>query len=64
MAAGTERAVQGRKQVIVKSGNAGGTDFLFNGKKLDIGGEFGEVKLITFGPHGILQNAPEPPSTP
>ncbi|HMD18041.1 MAG TPA: helix-turn-helix domain-containing protein [Terriglobales bacterium] len=64
MAAGTERAVQGRKEVIVKSGNAGGTDFLFNGKKLDIGGEFGEVKLITFGPRGILPNAPEAPSTP
>ncbi len=64
MAAGTERAVQGRKEVIVKSGNAGGTDFLFNGKKLDVGGEFGEVKLVTFGPRGILPNAPEPPSTP
>jgi cytoskeleton protein RodZ len=64
MAAGTERAVQGRRQVIVKSGNAGGTDFLLNGKKLDIGGEFGEVKLVTFGPRGILPNAPEPPSAP
>jgi cytoskeleton protein RodZ len=64
MAAGTERAVQGRREVIVKSGNAGGTDFLFNGKKLDIGGEFGEVKLVTFGPRGIVPNAPEPPSTP
>jgi len=64
MAAGTERAVQGRKEVVVKSGNAGGTDFLFNGKKLAIGGEFGEVKLVTFGPRGIVPNAPEPPSTP
>ena len=64
MAAGTERAVQGRKEVIVKSGNAGGTDFLFNGKKLDIRGEFGEVKLVTFGPRGIVPNAPEPSSTP
>ncbi|HMB82466.1 MAG TPA: helix-turn-helix domain-containing protein [Terriglobales bacterium] len=64
LAAGSERAIRGRKEIIVKAGNAGGVDFLFNGKKLDTGGEFGEVKTITFGPRGILPNAPEPPSTP
>jgi len=64
LAAGSERAARGRKEIIVKAGNAGGVDFLFNGKKLDIGAEFGEVKTVTFGPHGILPNAPAPPSTP
>jgi cytoskeleton protein RodZ len=64
MAAGTERAVQGRKEIIVKAGNAGAVDFRFNGRKLDVGGEFGEVKTVTFGPRGIVPNAPEPPSTP
>jgi cytoskeleton protein RodZ len=64
LAAGSERAIRGRKEIIVKVGNAGGVDFRFNGKKLDIGGELGEVKIVTFGPSGMLANAPAPPSTP
>jgi len=64
LAAGSERAIRGRKEIIVKVGNAGGVDFRFNGKKLYIGGELGEVKTVTFGPRGVLPNAPAPPSTP
>jgi cytoskeleton protein RodZ len=64
MSAGSERAVHGRKEIIVKAGNVGGVDFRLNGHKLDIGGESGEVKTVTFGPQGILPNAPAPPSTP
>jgi cytoskeleton protein RodZ len=64
LAAGSERTVRGRKEIIVKAGNAGGIDFLFNGKKLDVGAGFGEVKTVTFGPHGIVPSAPAPPSTP
>lgn len=64
LAAGSQRTIRGRKEVIVKVGNAGGVDFHFNGKKLDTGGEFGEVKTITLGPAGIIPNAPAPPSTP
>jgi len=64
LAADTERAIRGRKEIIVKVGNAGGIDFRFNGKKLDTGGDYGEVKTVTFGPQGILPNAPPPPSTP
>lgn len=62
--AGSERTVRGRKEIMVKAGNAGGVDFRFNGQKLDIGGESGEVRTVTFGPRGILPNAPGPPSTP
>ena len=62
--AGSERTVRGRKEVIVKAGNAGGVTFQFNGKKLDTGGEYGEVKTVTFGPAGLLLTAPPPPSTP
>jgi cytoskeleton protein RodZ len=61
---GSERAVQARREIIVKAGNAGGIDFLFNGKKLNVGGEYGEVKTVTFGPNGILPNAPGTPATP
>jgi cytoskeleton protein RodZ len=64
LAAGSEHAIRGRKEIIVKAGNAGAVDFRFNGKKLDTGGEFGEVKTVTFGPQGIIPNAPAPPSTP
>jgi cytoskeleton protein RodZ len=64
LAAGSERVVRGRREVIIKAGNAGGVDFRFNGKKLDTGGQLGEVKTVTFGPGGMVQNAPPPPSTP
>jgi cytoskeleton protein RodZ len=64
LAAGEQRVIRGRKEIVVKAGNAGGVDFRFNGKKLDTGGEYGEVKTITFGPQGIMPNAPVPPSTP
>jgi cytoskeleton protein RodZ len=62
--AGTERVVRGRKEITVRTGNAGAVDFRFNEKKVDIGGDYGEVKIVTFGPRGILPNAPPPPSAP
>lgn len=61
---GSQRVAHGRNEVIVKAGNVGGVDFLFNGKKLDVRGESGEVRTVTFGPRGIIPNAPGPPSTP
>ena len=64
LSVGSQRVARGRKEIIVKAGNVGGVDFLFNGKKLDIGGEFGEVKTVTFGPQGVVPNAAVPPSTP
>jgi cytoskeleton protein RodZ len=62
--AGSERVVRGRKEIIVRTGNAGAVDFRFNEKKVDTGGDYGEVKTVTFGPHGILPSAPPAPSTP
>jgi cytoskeleton protein RodZ len=64
LGAGSERSVQGRKEIMVRAGNSGGIDFRFNGKKLDTGGTSGEVKTVTFGPGGMLPSAPSPPSTP
>jgi cytoskeleton protein RodZ len=64
LATGNERAIRGRKEIIIKVGNAGGVDFRFNGKKLETGGEFGEVKTVTFGPGGLVPNAPAPTTTP
>jgi cytoskeleton protein RodZ len=62
--AGGERVVRGRKEIIVKVGSAGAVDFRFNGKKVDTGGEYGEVKTVTFGPRGMLPASPPQPSTP
>jgi len=64
LSVGSQRVARGRKEIIVKAGNVGGVDFLFNGKKLDIGGEFGEVKTVTFGPQGVVPTAAVPTSTP
>ena len=61
---GSERALRGRKEVIVKLGNAGGVDLRLNGKKLDTGGDFGEVKTVTIGPGGLVPTAPAPATTP
>ena len=62
--AGSQREIRGREEIIVRTGNAGGVDFRFNGKKVDTGGEYGEVKTVTFGPRGILPTAAPQPSTP
>jgi cytoskeleton protein RodZ len=64
LAAGTARTIRGRKEIAVKAGNAGGIDFRFNDKKIKIGGESGEVKIITFGPGGLVPSALAPASAP
>jgi len=61
---GSDRALHGHKEVVIKAGNAGGLDFLLNGKKLDVGGDFGRVKTVTIGPAGLLPNASASPTTP
>jgi cytoskeleton protein RodZ len=61
LVAGDQRSVRGRKEVVVKAGNAGGIDLRFNGKKLGPQGEIGQVRTITFGPGGAV---PGPPPSP
>jgi cytoskeleton protein RodZ len=65
--AGEERNFHGRRAVVARIGNAGGLDFLLNGKKLPVGGDFGEVKTVTIGPSGVVPTpapAAPPPSAP
>lgn len=64
LSAGSERTVRGQKEVIVKAGNAGAVDFQFNGKKLETGAKYGDVKTVTFGPGGMVPLAPAPHATP
>jgi cytoskeletal protein RodZ len=53
----TEKAVEAHKEVVIKAGNVGALDFVFNGKKLPSQGEYDEVKILTFDPNG-LQSQP------
>jgi cytoskeleton protein RodZ len=62
--AGTERTVHARKEVTVKAGNSGAVDLLLNGKRLDMGGSFGEVKTVTIGPAGLVPTASTTPTNP
>jgi len=55
-----QRAVHAHKEVVIKAGNTGALDFVFNGKKLKPQGDYGEVKTFTFDPSG-LQPSPSPP---
>lgn len=55
---GSERIFHGHKEITLKLGNSGGVDLRFDGKKIDIRGESGEVKTVTFGPQGIVANSP------
>jgi len=48
-----EKSVEARKEIIIKAGNVGGLDFSFNGKKLPVQGEDGEVKILTFDANGL-----------
>jgi cytoskeleton protein RodZ len=48
-----QRAVHAQKEVIIKVGNTGALDFVFNGKKLNSQGDYGEVKTLTFRSTGL-----------
>jgi len=56
-----QRAIHGQKEIVIRAGNIGGLDFIFNGKKLASQGDYGEVKTLTFGSGGLQPNAPAPP---
>ena len=61
---GSERTFHAHSQVSVKAGNAGAIDFQLDGKKLEVGGEYGEVKSITIGHAGLIPNPAQPPTNP
>jgi len=58
--ADNQRTIHARNEVVIKSGNTGGLDFVFNGKKLPSQGDYGEVKTLTFGASGLLPKSPTP----
>lgn len=59
---GNQRAIHARKEVVIRAGNAGALDFVFNGKKLPPQGDIGDVRILTFGPGGLLHAGATPAS--
>lgn len=51
--AATHKSVKATKQIVVRTGNTGGTDFEFNGHALPSQGEPGEAKTLIFGAEGL-----------
>jgi cytoskeleton protein RodZ len=56
-----QHAVHAQNQVVIKAGNTGALDFVFNGTKLPSQGDYGEVKTLTFGATGLQKQAPASP---
>jgi cytoskeletal protein RodZ len=61
---GTDRTIHARKEVVIKAGNIGALDLRLNGKKLDVGGDFQQVKTVTIGPAGLLPTPSTSPQSP
>jgi cytoskeleton protein RodZ len=51
--AGTERTVQARESIVLKTGNAGGLELSYNGRPAVPAGRDGQVRTMTFTPRGI-----------
>lgn len=64
LVAENQRAVRAQKELVIRAGNTGALDFVFNGKKLPSQGDYGEVKTLTFGITGLQSNAPAKSVTP
>jgi len=62
LVADEEKSIPARQTITIRAGNVGALDIYFNGNKLSNQGDFGEVKTLTFDPHGLVV-PPKPPAT-
>jgi hypothetical protein len=63
LAAPGEKAIQARRQILVRAGNIGGLDLFFDGRKLPPQGQSGEVRTLTFGVNGLeVEPLSKPPN--
>jgi cytoskeleton protein RodZ len=53
LAASTDKSIEARNQVVIKTGNVGALDVSFNGKKLAPLGRKNQVKTLTFDINGL-----------
>jgi cytoskeleton protein RodZ len=61
---GSDRTFRAHNRVFVKAGNAGALDFHLDGRKLDVGGDYGEVKSVTIGHAGVIPTPDPAPQNP
>ena len=65
LTASTQRTVHASEEIVVRAGNVGALDFIFNGKKLPSQGDLSQVKTLTFKARGLQATTPKPaPPTP
>jgi cytoskeleton protein RodZ len=57
-----QKVFYAKMAVVARIGSVGALDIFFNGKKLPLQGEYGEVKTLTFHPDGLQAPALEPPA--
>jgi cytoskeletal protein RodZ len=57
--ASEQQSIEGHNRVEVKVGNLAGVDFWFNGKRLALQGEEGEVRTVTFDSTGLRPQVPK-----
>jgi hypothetical protein len=64
--ASEQQSVEAYNKIEVKIGNLAGADLWFNGKKLALPGEEGEVRTLTFDAHGLRpqESKPRPADAP
>jgi cytoskeleton protein RodZ len=60
--ASEQKSIEARNQVEIKVGNLAAVDFWFNGKKLVMQGEEGEVRALNFDTNGLRPPVPKPQS--
>jgi len=57
-------SVRAVHEIVIRTGNAAGVSFLFNGKEIPASGDPGEVRTYTFDASGVSTSPALPPSTP
>jgi cytoskeleton protein RodZ len=62
LTAASQKTIEARKEIIVKTRNIGGLDFSFNGKPLPPQGDHNEVKVLNFDPNGLQNPGSEKPT--
>jgi cytoskeletal protein RodZ len=60
--ASEQQSIEAHNRVEVKVGNLAGVDFWFNGKRLTLQGEEGEVRTVDFDSTGLRPQVPKPDS--
>ncbi|MBZ5596840.1 MAG: DUF4115 domain-containing protein [Acidobacteriia bacterium] len=63
LAAASERSVEARRQIVIRAGNVAALDLFFNGRKLPLQGDRGEVRTLTFDSSGLQPAPAKPPET-